>query len=54
LKCSEVDLADTAVGRKQELMGQQFRAAAGIDLPDDQFDQIVELRKRKREETSRD
>ena len=26
LKCNEIDLADTAVGRKQELMRQQFRA----------------------------
>ena len=53
LKCSEIDLADTAVGRKKELMRQQFRAG-GADLSDDEFNQIIELRKRKREENSTD
>ena len=53
LKCDEIDLADSAVGRKQELMQQQF-CAGGVDLPDDEFDQIIELRKRKCEETSTD
>ena len=53
LKCSEIDLADTAVGRKKELMQQQFRAG-GADLSDDEFNQIIELRKRKREENSTD
>jgi len=53
LKCSEVDLADTALGRKKALQQQQFRAA-GADMPDDEFDHIVELRKRKREENNAD
>jgi len=53
LKNAEIELADTAVGRKRELMLQQFRAG-GVDLPDDEFDQIIELRKRKREETRAD
>ena len=53
LKNAEIELADTAVGRKRELMLQQFRAG-GVDLPDDEFDQIIELRKRKREETIAD
>ena len=53
LKCSEIDLADTAVGRKKELMRQQFRAG-GADLSDDEFNQIIELRKRKRKENSTD
>jgi len=51
LKCADIDLGDTAVGRKKALMRLQFRAT-GVDMPDDEFDQIVELRKRKRDENN--
>ena len=53
LKSSEVDLADTALGRKKALLEQQFNAAA-LDMPDEQFDCFVELRKRKPEENNED
>jgi len=51
LKCADIDLEDTALGRKQALMRLQF-LAAGVDMPDDELDQIVELRKRKRDENN--
>ena len=51
MKCADIDLEDTAVGRKKALMTLQFRAA-GVDMPDDEFNQIIELRKRKRDEAN--
>jgi hypothetical protein len=53
LKCAEVELADTALGRKKKLMELQF-TAAGVDMPKEQFDRIIELRKRKHEEDNAD
>jgi hypothetical protein len=53
LKSSEINLADTALGRQQALLEQQFNAAA-LDMPDEMFDRYVELRKRKREENNAD
>lgn len=52
-RCSEIEMAITAVGRKQALMRQQF-CAARADLLDDKFDQVVKLWTRKHEETSMD
>ena len=53
LKSSEINLADTALGRQQALLEQQFNAAA-LDMPDEMFDRYMELRKRKREENNAD
>ena len=46
LKNPEIEMADTAVARKQALMKQQVMASR-IDLSDDEWNQIVELWKRK-------
>ena len=53
LKCSEIDVADTAVEGQQALMRHQF-CAAGVELLDDKFDHIINLWKRKHKETSAD
>jgi hypothetical protein len=42
LKRSEVELADTALGRKKALMQLKFQAA-GVDMPQDKFNRIVSL-----------
>jgi hypothetical protein len=41
------------LGRKKALMQLQFHAAR-VDMPDNEFNQIVKLRKRKREDNNAD
>ncbi len=45
LKCSEIILEDTAFGRQQALQQQHF-CATGVDMPANELNKIVELRKR--------
>ncbi len=53
LKCFKINLGDTAFGRQQALQQQYFRAA-GVNMPDNQFNQIIKLQKRKRKENDAD
>jgi hypothetical protein len=47
------NLEDTALGRKKALMQLQFQAA-GVDMPADEFNRIIKLRKRKYEDNNAD